>query len=541
MIYLYAMPSFIFNSPQINIPLIKGYFNRNNINSKQIDLAFNFLVTCINSNYIQNNLKKFYNQLSEKNKNIIKNLDDYVLDLRTPDAESEKIIIANEKLMQYFNLLCSYYNIKWNRRDLVFNTNVSSISDVLKLAMDEKNKLFDPVLMVNFNIQDKDIFYMSVQYPFQLIYAIRFSKIIKSKNSKIKIILGGDYITHIIKNAKELLEKCKYIDSIVFFGDYKPLLELIKLYQNNNTNIKIPNTFVRSGSKIICNELHKINPKDVFNNIPSFEDLQLNKYLSNIIVMPLTLNYGCYHSQCTFCSRYFYYNGYGRYNLNMILNFIKEQYFCNKIEAIYFMDECVPPDILITVAKYLIENNIKIKWMVETRIDKKLNDKGVAELLYKSGCCEISFGIESYNKRILSEMNKKIDLKIAKNVMKIFYNSGISVSATFMIGYPTENIINIIKTLTFINKFKYLDTFGISIFNYMRNSIIVNHSKLDEAHDLNLIYRTNDDNYEFYHNIIKKFNSFSKIKKYLKVRDKLLYRTEYLFLKREKYSLNFRK
>ena len=69
-----------------------------------------------------------------------------------------------------------------------------------------------------------------------------------------------------------------------------------------------------------------------------------------------------------------------------------------------------------------------------------------------------------------------------------------------------DNIIEVNK-----NKFKYLDTFGISIFNYMRNSIIVNHSKLDEAHDLNLIYRTNDDNYEFYHNIIKKFNSFSKI------------------------------
>ena len=63
----------------------------------------------------------------------------------------------------------------------------------------------------------------------------------------------------------------------------------------------------------------------------------------------------------------------------------------------------------LSLSEYLIKNNIDIKWMVETRIDKKYIDTSVACLLYKSGCREISFGIESYNKRILNDMNNMLD------------------------------------------------------------------------------------------------------------------------------------
>lgn len=79
-----------------------------------------------------------------------------------------------------------------------------------------------------------------------------------------------------------------------------------------------------------------------------------------------------------------------------------------------------------------------------------------------------------------------------------------------MIGYPTENILNIKKTLKFIRKFKCLDTFGLSIFNYMRNSKLVDLSCLNEEQDLNLIYRTTNDNYYKYMSIINKFNNIKK-------------------------------
>ena len=191
MIYLYTMPSLFFNAPQINVPLIKGYFNKNQIKSKQFDLAINFFESCVNSTYLEKHLKKYYNQLPNDSKKMICKLDSYISDMKSTKINSKKIITANEMLTNYLKLLFANYGIRWNRRDLFFNVNISTIEDVLKLAYDKKNSIFDSVLKVKFEIKNNDIFYISIQYPFQLIYAIRFSKNIKKKILMLKSYLEG--------------------------------------------------------------------------------------------------------------------------------------------------------------------------------------------------------------------------------------------------------------------------------------------------------------------------------------------------------------
>lgn len=541
MIYLYTLPGTALNCPQLNIPLLKGYLKNRGIKSIQSDLSAIFIEKSFNKNYIKKLDLKYYNSLNESEKNIINNIENSIKELKSKYVDTQKIISANYEVLQYLNIFGNFYNIKWGRRGIDFSKKISTIDDVIELAFDKNNSLFDHVLLSKYNLKDGDIVYLSIQYPFQLNYAIRFSKYLKSQNDKIKIIFGGDYITHINKNLEELMKKCNLIDGITLFGNYENVVKLIEMFQKKKKNLKINNAIYRLENKIEFN--YNVGKDEFYKEryIPDFTDLNLNEYLSNIKLVPLTLNYGCYHSKCMFCSRYFYYNGYHCYDIDKILKYIKFLYESEHIEAIYFIDECVPPDILIKLSKYLIDNNIKIKWMVETRIHKKYLDITIANLLYKSGCREISFGIESNNRRILNDMKKDINLTDAKKVMKNFFSSGISVSATFMIGYPTENVLNILKTLEFIKKFKYLDTFGLSVFNYMRNSKIVNLSNLDESQDLNLIYRTTLDNYDECLNIIEKFNKNKKIHKFIANREKILYRSEYMYLDREFYSLNYKR
>ena len=540
MIYLYTLPGVAFNAPQFSVPLIKGYLKENDIETKQFDLSIDFFEKCVKSSYIKENLKKYYKGLSKRDKKTVDNIDRYITCLKDSNINTEKIITANEKMLNYLNILSSYYKIDWKRRGLNPQIDIKTIDDVIKYARNKDNIIFDDVLVTNSELKSNDICYLSIQYPFQLSYAIRFARKIKLNNKSVKIIFGGDYITHIIKNAAELMEKCDDIDSIIFFGENKNLLKLINYYNENNSN-KIPNTYIRNNNKIIINNIEKCSITDKDKYVPCFDDLDLNRYISNLKLIPLTLNYGCYHSKCSFCSRYFFYNGYSTYNLDKIFSLIKKEYINHSIQAIYFIDECVPPDILIKLANYLVDNNINIKWMVETRICKELADKRIAALLYRSGCREISFGIESYNKKILKQMNKNIDLHVAKKVMKTFFKSGISVSATFMIGYPTETKSNINRTIRFIKRFKYIDTFGLGVFNYMRNSKLVNDSNLDEQSDLNLIYRMNNDNREEYMKLINNFNLSKKINRFSKIRNKILYRSEYMYLDRNIYSLNYKK
>ena len=74
----------------------------------------------------------------------------------------------------------------------------------------------------------------------------------------------------------------------------------------------------------------------------------------------------------------------------------------------------------------------------------------------------------------------------------------------------------------------------------MRNSKLVDLSCLNEEQDLNLIYRTKNDNYYKYMSIINKFNNIKKIKQFANNRSKILYRSEYMYLDRKYYSLNYK-
>lgn len=538
MINLYTLPGVGFNAPSHYIPLINGYLNNRKIETIQIDLSINFLNKNITTNYFRKDLK-YYNSLPKSKKELISKISIIKNDMQSNIIDTEKILNANKQFLEILNLYANKYNINWTRKGLEFGNSLSTIDEVINYSLRKENNIFDNILIEEAR-KEQSIVYMSVQYPFQLIYAIRFSKLIKNNHKEAKIIFGGDYITHIKENLGDLLEKCNYIDSFILFGNHNYLYQLIKYYQNEHSS-NIFNTIIRCDKKIIFNNIATENIEDIDNYIPNYDGINLNNYLSNLKLINLSLNYGCYHSKCKFCSRYYYYNGcFKRYNIDLVCNFIKEMYEKEKIEAIYFIDECVPPDELIRVAEYLIKNNIQIKWMVETRIDKRLLEKELPKLLFDSGCREISFGIESNNQKLLNRMDKRIFLKDTKKVMKNFYKSGITVSATFMLGYPGENKITMIRTLRFIEKFKYIDTYGLGVFQYMRNSILVNNSNLNVSDDLNLIYRIIGDKYDYYQSIIDRFNKKKKIKKFSDFRSKLLYRSEYLYLDRKKYSLNFK-
>ena len=200
MIYLYTLPGVAFNAPNISVPLIKGYLEQNNILSKQTDLSIEFFKKCVNSSYISKKLQKQFMSLSKEEKQIIKNIDKTISIFKTNKINSKKIIDSNEDLLKYLNIYSNCFNINWTRKGLDFKIKINTIDEVLQLAFKKNNDIFDSVLKP-IKEEQQNIHYLSIQFPFQLPYAIRFAKKIKNKNPKSKIIFGGDYITHIVKNS----------------------------------------------------------------------------------------------------------------------------------------------------------------------------------------------------------------------------------------------------------------------------------------------------------------------------------------------------
>lgn len=101
----------------------------------------------------------------------------------------------------------------------------------------------------------------------------------------------------------------------------------------------------------------------------------------------------------------------------------------------------------------IMKRNIKIDWFCETRAD--LVDRDLLELMYKSGCKEISFGVETGNEKLRAEVIRKCikDVEFIK-AFELCREIGIKTSAFCMLGFPAETKKDMYETYKLCLKLK---------------------------------------------------------------------------------------
>ena len=530
MVNLISLPASYFNIPQIDNCIIKHLLKKNDIDSKHYDICNTFLLKCITSNYISNKYKLYYDNLDKEEKAIISNTDQTKFELM---HKNETLLSVNVKENLNFQKIIDFIshcnNIEWTSRNIFYKTKIETIDNLIDFCMSSELELFDDAFSENLlNFKNGDTFYFAVKYAYQMPIALRFIRKIKSTLNNSFIIIGGDYITQIKDNINDLLVKYKDIDIVTLYGNYYNVLNIIK-------GKKSFDYFYRANDGILYNKgMPRLSDLDF---VPSFDDLDLNNYLSNLKIVPFYLNYGCFHSKCTFCNRYIYYKGYHTLNINKIFSQIKHLSDDGEINGIYFVDECVPEHIITSFANFVLKNRINVKWIIETRFQNDYLNKALINKYYESGLREISFGLESLSNRILNLMNKNIKIRSAKKILKYFFKCGIFTCVTLMHSFPSEGKKDLKKSLKFLNRFKYVDSFGFSEFKLLRNSIICNNLHLNYSKNLNLMFATKRNCNESV--LLNAFYNSKKIHNFLKIRNNVLYRTQYMFANRASHSLNF--
>lgn len=127
-------------------------------------------------------------------------------------------------------------------------------------------------------------------------------------------------------------------------------------------------------------------------------------------------------------------------NIDLVIKELNNDYFHYGIKYLRFRDPefTLNRQRTLEICKRIIENNIKIKWHAETRLD--LLDRELLEAMSRAGCVEISFGIETINEKTRKIINrKKIDDDKINEVLKDCQNLGIKTFGFFIIGLPEEN------------------------------------------------------------------------------------------------------
>jgi len=159
---------------------------------------------------------------------------------------------------------------------------------------------------------------------------------------------------------------------------------------------------------------------------------------------------GCPH-KCKFCSATEVYGN--RYRYQSIKRTITEMKFLKEnlnIDALQIYDDNFTTNIKRTkeLCKEMIKENLELQWVCYTRADA-IGDEEMLRLMKKAGCYMIIVGIENGNERILDLINKRLDLKTARQNLKLAKKIGIHVLSSFMIGLPSETVAEIENTIEF--------------------------------------------------------------------------------------------
>lgn len=188
--------------------------------------------------------------------------------------------------------------------------------------------------------------------------------------------------------------------------------------------------------------------------IPMHELLPLKKYRMPLIKGPFTFivtSRGC-PAGCTYCIKHVSYQYSARLRSPKLI--MDELWVLKKlgINNIHMYADLftVNRDQVVELCRRMIEEDIKIKWTCNSRVDYV--DEEMLQLMGKAGCWLISWGIESGNEQILKHARKGAYPYKAERALRWAKRAGIKNWGYFIIGLPGETEGTIRETIDFSKK-----------------------------------------------------------------------------------------
>lgn len=385
---------------------------------------------------------------------------------------------------------------------------------------------------------------ISISAHVQLIAGLTLAYLLK-KETNIHINIGGTYFTRIKNNLEKYPEFFElFADSISYAEGENSIIELAK-YINNEIEInQVHNLIYKANGKIQINGegvpplLSDIKP-------PDYSDFDFTKYFTPEVVIPLSVNRGCYWKKCTFCDI-----AYGKtFSVKNIDDLIKEIKFymeTYKTKFFYIIDESVHPSYLDELSDAILQNKLDIKIQLYARFEDQFTDK-LLKKASKAGVIFVQWGVESADKRILNLMNKGINIKSRMRILKTANKLGMWNHAFAIWDFPTETYKEALSTIDLI--FKNTDIIhsnSIEKFLLSRHSSIFHNPKkfnieiVESDSDFNTYLSIRDDSKtEKERNQIEKFikNYNEKYINHIFRRGDTMFLYAFLYI--DKYGLNF--
>jgi len=160
---------------------------------------------------------------------------------------------------------------------------------------------------------------------------------------------------------------------------------------------------------------------------------------------------GC-PGRCTFCDWQVFAQNFRYYPIATVIEQVKERIEKYGIKSFTIADDCFT-----TNKDYVYEfcreiGKLGVAWRANSRAN--LVDRTLLEAMRKSGCRQVSFGLESGDEETLIKIKKGVSLRHNIQAPKLAHEAGLEVYACLMTGFPWETTKSVKNQIKFIREIK---------------------------------------------------------------------------------------
>jgi len=322
-----------------------------------------------------------------------------------------------------------------------------------------------------------DMIFVSCMFSQDWLYAKALIKKIKNKFKDSILIVGGEHVTAL---PKYCLDQVEEIDVAVIGEGENTVSAFVEQYIDTNFQmpLNISGTFVRHPRGTVFENSRREREREIDSiSWPDWDGFPLKNYFEGhhgfgvnlgSRSMPIMASRGC-PFKCTFCSSPLMWTTLwkARQPKDLIdeILFYKKKYNVDNFDF-YDLTAIVKRSWIIEFCNLLIDEQIDITWQLPSGTRSEALDMEVAELLYISGCRNLSYAPESGSQEVLRTIKKKIDFGNMLSSMRACVKVGMNIKANLICGFPEENWRHLFESFVSIVKMAWVGCHDLSINQY---------------------------------------------------------------------------
>ncbi len=280
--------------------------------------------------------------------------------------------------------------------------------------------------------------------------------IAKRQLSRVVVILGGPHPSLCPAETVDIMRKD--VDFLIRGEGENSFPELLRNLHNRKKVADIKGLVYRENGQIHINNPELISdldklPQPAWDLIKpqEYPPAQHGAFFKRFPIAPIITTRGC-PFECVFCSAPLLSGKKIRKrNPKMVMKEIELLYNKFGVREIHIVDDnfTLDKNHAISILKEIVASRLPITLAFPNGIRLNTLDEELLDLMKKSGVYLISVGIESGSDRTLKRMNKRLNIEIIREKVKLIQSKGIDLAAFFIIGFPDETLRDIRETIRF--------------------------------------------------------------------------------------------